>query len=121
MYPCRLWEDDGIVGSGMARVQRRRGLWTSRARGGRHCCTLGNGVVGLGTAYALSTASSARVGEDGGAEDLERTQQWHGGSGEVSTMARAPGRSIMAWALGKFWQPGSVSESLQGLGFAKAT
>jgi hypothetical protein len=30
------------------------------------------------------------------------------------------GRSTMTQAPGKFWQPDSVSESLRGLGFAKA-
>jgi hypothetical protein len=35
-------------------------------------------------------------------------------------MARVSGRSTMMRALGKIWQPDGVSESLQGLVFAKA-
>jgi hypothetical protein len=37
-----------------------------------------------------------------GAKASARTRQWCRGSREDSTMARASGRSMTAWALGKF-------------------
>jgi hypothetical protein len=42
------------------------GCTASRAQQGRRCCMLENDVAGLGTRVAWSTASVARVGEDGG-------------------------------------------------------
>jgi hypothetical protein len=81
---------------------------------GRRYHGVGNGVVGLGMTHVWSTASLAQVKEDGralrsstmvgndGAEAPWRTQRWCGDSREHSMMARAPERSMTAWALGKF-------------------
>jgi hypothetical protein len=68
---------DGIAGSRTSRGRWQRGLaeehgaaalgTASWAQGGHHCCGLENVDVALETAPVWSTASSARVGEDGGA------------------------------------------------------
>jgi hypothetical protein len=42
------------------------------------------------------------VVENDDTEALGRTRQWHGGSREDSTMARAPRRSTTAWGPRKF-------------------
>jgi hypothetical protein len=90
------------------------GCTTSWDRGGRHCCGLENGVVGLGTMPVWSMAPPARVWEDGGVqrgstiiennsvEALRRTQRWRGGAREDSKTARTLGRSTTVRALGKF-------------------
>jgi hypothetical protein len=54
-------------------------------------------------------------GLNGGAEALGRTRQWTG-SREVNDGVGS--KEIFG---GKFWQPDGVSESLQELGFGKAT
>jgi hypothetical protein len=64
-------------------------------------------------------ARSSIVVRNDGAEAPRRTRRWRGDSEEASTTAWALGRSTMALAPGKFWQPDGVSESLRGLGFFK--
>jgi hypothetical protein len=69
--------DDGNAGSGRSTALQPRGrhhglrngtgCTASWAQGGHHCCGLENVDVGLETAPVWLTASSARVGEDGGA------------------------------------------------------
>jgi hypothetical protein len=61
-----LREDDGVVGSGTARVDGNTG--SGMAPGGqRHGLGEDDAVAGLGTAPVWSTTSSAWVWQDGGA------------------------------------------------------
>jgi hypothetical protein len=60
---CGPWDGAGQRCHGHGNDARCTESW---AWVGQHCCRIENGVEGLGTAHAWSTASLAQVGEDGG-------------------------------------------------------
>jgi hypothetical protein len=87
--------------------------WERRHRLGDEAYVV-DGATGSGRGNWQRVRASTVV-ENDGKEALGRTLRQRGGSGEVNDGAGS--REIFG---GKFWQPGDMSESLRGLGFAKA-